>query len=240
MFSMLRTRFGIPGLISVIALVFAMAGGAFAANNFDGSGGQAAASAKAKQGKQGKPGKTGPAGPAGPQGSVGPAGPAGPAGAKGDAGANGTNGVAGPTGPEGPEGSPWTANGTLPSEATLTGVWGEGLMAGAPKGRYAFPISFPLPLATPPDPVFLPEKTLSAPGCPGLVDGIPTADPGKLCVYGDVFENVTNEGFVHPKAPATPDEFGAIVAGVGTTGTMLSVNCGDFCYVAGTWAVTAE
>ena len=33
MFSTLRTRFGIPGVISVIALVFAMLGGAYAANN---------------------------------------------------------------------------------------------------------------------------------------------------------------------------------------------------------------
>ena len=32
MFSTLRTRFGIPGVISVIALVFAMFGGAYAAS----------------------------------------------------------------------------------------------------------------------------------------------------------------------------------------------------------------
>ena len=31
MFSLLRNRFGIPGVISVVVLVFAMSGGAFAA-----------------------------------------------------------------------------------------------------------------------------------------------------------------------------------------------------------------
>jgi hypothetical protein len=84
MFSPLRNRFGIPGVISVIALVFAMFGGAYAASN-DG-GGKASASAKAKKGPRGP---KGPAGPAGPQG------PAGAPGAKGDTGAAGSNGTNG-------------------------------------------------------------------------------------------------------------------------------------------------
>ena len=94
MFSSLRTRFGIPGVISVIALVFAMFGGAYAASNSSG-GGKATASAKAKQGPRGKTGKTGPAGPAGP---AGPQGAAGAKGDKGDAGSNGTNGTNGADG----------------------------------------------------------------------------------------------------------------------------------------------
>jgi len=85
MFSTLRTRFGIPGVISVIALVFAMIGGAYAANN-SASDGKATASAKAKKG---------PRGPKGPKGDTGPAGPAGPQGAKGDTGATGSNGTNG-------------------------------------------------------------------------------------------------------------------------------------------------
>ena len=97
MFSTLRTRFGIPGVISVIALVFAMFGGAYAASNSSG-GGKATASAKGKPGPRGKTGKTGPAGPAGP---AGPTGPAGPAGAKGDTGAPGTNGTNGTNGTDG-------------------------------------------------------------------------------------------------------------------------------------------
>lgn len=89
MFSTLRTRFGIPGVISVVALVFAMFGGAYAASNSSGGGKATASKAKAKRGPAGPKGATGPVGPAGPQG------PAGPAGAKGDAGAAGANGAAG-------------------------------------------------------------------------------------------------------------------------------------------------
>ena len=90
MLSPLRNRFGIPGVISVVALVFAMLGGAYAASNND--NGKATASAKAKRGPKGPKGPTGPAGPAGP------AGPQGAAGAKGDAGANGSNGAQGSQG----------------------------------------------------------------------------------------------------------------------------------------------
>jgi hypothetical protein len=107
MFSTLRNRFGIPGVISVIALVFAMFGGAYAASNSSG-GGKATASAKAKQGPRGKTGKTGPAGPAGP------AGPVGPAGAKGDAGAAGSNGS---NGAPGAPGQSVTASNAAPEPA---------------------------------------------------------------------------------------------------------------------------
>ncbi len=115
MFSPLRNRFGIPGVISVIALVFAMLGGAYAASSSD--NGKATASAKAKKGPRGPKGATGPAGPAGAQG------PAGPAGAKGDAGAagsNGTNGSNGATGAAGANGKS-VLNGTgAPSAGTGT------------------------------------------------------------------------------------------------------------------------
>jgi hypothetical protein len=89
MLSPLRNRFGIPGVISVIALVFAMMGGAYAATN---TGGKATASAKAKKGPPGPRGKTGPAGPAGPAGAAGPTGAKGD---KGDAGSNGSSGADG-------------------------------------------------------------------------------------------------------------------------------------------------
>src|ERR1044072_915714 len=109
MFSRLRTRFGIPGVISVIALVFAMFGGAYAANNSaSGGGGKATASAKAKKG---------PRGPKGPKGDTGPAGPAGPAGAKGDAGAAGSNGNDGTPGAQGNPG----ATGTSAKATSFTG-----------------------------------------------------------------------------------------------------------------------
>jgi hypothetical protein len=135
----LREPFGKAGLIvAIVALVFALAGGAIAANNaltgkqkkevtkiakkFVGNYSKATASAKAKQGKQGKTGKTGPQGPAGP---------AGPAGAKGDTGTNGkdgTNGTNGKEGPEGKAGKDGTTGftETLPSGKTETGSEGSG------------------------------------------------------------------------------------------------------------------
>lgn len=95
MLQRLRTSFGIPGVISVIALVFAMVGGAVAANDLASSnGGKASASAKAKKG---------PRGPKGPAGPAGPTGPAGPAGPKGDVGAPGLAGAPGASVTSSPE-----------------------------------------------------------------------------------------------------------------------------------------
>ena len=94
MLSPLRNRFGIPGVISAVALVFAMLGGAYAANNSSG-GGKATASAKAKKGPRGPKGATGPAGPAGAQGPAGANGKDGANGSNGDKGATGSNGTAG-------------------------------------------------------------------------------------------------------------------------------------------------
>ena len=124
MFSTLRTRFGIPGVISVIALVFAMFGGAYAASNSSG-GGKATASAKAKKGPRGPKGATGPAGPAGAQG------PAGPAGAKGDAGAAGSNGTSGTNG----------TNGTSAEAVSFSGAKG-GCTEGGVEVKSAKPATF--------------------------------------------------------------------------------------------------
>lgn len=150
--SLLRNRFGAPGVLALVALVFAMAGGAYAAveglNKKQKK--QVTNIAKTQAKKFAKGGPTGPAGPAGPagakgdQGSPGPqgvqgpagspgaTGPAGPTGATGKNGVTGATGATGPdgsdgaTGPTGPEGSPWTAGGTLPTGKTLTGSWSFG------------------------------------------------------------------------------------------------------------------
>jgi hypothetical protein len=206
MFSTLRTRFGIPGVISVIALVFAMFGGAYAANNAS-SGGKATASAKAKKGPRGPKGATGPAG------AQGPTGPQGPAGAKGDAGANGANGAAGPTGPTGAAGAKGATGAagqtgfteTLPSGKTETGTFAYATQVEA--GTNAkIPISFSIPLASPlteghvhlisadgskeiieNESTATPEEVTPT-GCgsaltpPGTA-AKPTAAPGNLCVY---------------------------------------------------------
>lgn len=136
MFSRLRNRFGIPGVISVIALVFATMGGAYAANGSDGSGDSKASASAVKKGSKGPRGPRGPRGPKGPagpagqqgpQGSQGPQGPAGAPGlqglkgapgAAGATGATGLNGAAGPTGATGATGSDGSAGATGATGAT--------------------------------------------------------------------------------------------------------------------------
>jgi len=205
MFSTLRTRFGIPGVISVMALVFAMFGGAYAANNSSSDGGKATASAKAKKG---------PRGPKGPKGDTGPAGPAGPQGAKGDNGAAGSNGSPGADGKSaetasfsGAKGgctegglevksaSPtaFVCNGvkgtngttgftsTLPSGKTETGVWE---IAPLPAGKIFtwLSISFPIPLAAKAQVHLITIEDTSTPECPGSHQE-PVAAKGHFCLY---------------------------------------------------------
>jgi hypothetical protein len=175
-----RDRLGAngPGLtVAVIALVFALVGGAFAA------GGGLTGKQKKEVTKIAKKyaGKTGPAGPQGSpgakgdKGDTGSQGPQGKQGEKGEDGEKGTSVVsnAEPTGTgncegrggskfvagasttfacNGKEGSPWTAGGTLPPGATETGSWvasGSKAQTEAElqNGGLYTPISFPVPLA---------------------------------------------------------------------------------------------
>jgi hypothetical protein len=176
MYRRLREPFGKAGVIvALIALVFAMLGGAYAAT---GHNPLASASKKAKKGPRGPRGKTG---PTGPQGPVGPVGPTGPAGTNGTNGTNGTDGksvvIGSFTGEEeelgevGDEEEPCKFNGgsevevkgsgtvdylcngatgtfstePLPSGQTLTGAWSFGPLTNT-SGGFAVPISFPIPL----------------------------------------------------------------------------------------------
>lgn len=265
MFSTLRTRFGIPGVISVIALVFAMFGGAYAASNSSG-GGKATASAKAKKGPRGPKGATGPAGP------QGPVGPLGPAGAKGDAGANGSNGTNGAPGtsvtntalakgnvncPEGGAefkvgaGTPTRAcNGvtgftsTLPSGETETGTWSIGLPSSGIE--FQAPISFPIPLAEPGKAFFFtPEKVANqefgSSGCKWEQES-PDAKPestthGTLCVFDQFGELNVSNGPIF----GIPGNPGAAEEGFGPSGAYMTFQGkGEPITAAGTWAVTAK
>jgi Collagen triple helix repeat (20 copies) len=151
MFSKLRDRMGTAGLVvAVIALVFAMLGGAYAATSSSKkkfvTKPEAVAIAKQYAGKPGAPGAAGPTGPAGPQGAAGAKGNPGEKGEKGENGKNGKNGE------NGENGSPWTAGGTLPPSTakgcpcTETGTWSTGAV-NVKKGEFDVPISFPIPLA---------------------------------------------------------------------------------------------
>ncbi len=233
MFSTLRTRFGIPGVISVIALVFAMFGGAYAASNSSG-GGKATASAKAKKGPRGPKGATGPAGPAGAQG------PAGPAGAKGDAGANGANGAAGPTGPTGAAGAKGTTGAagatgatgfsgfteTLPAGKTETGTWGVSGAAGLARA----PLSFSIPLAAAPEAADVHYLAVGGGGtteCPGTV-AEPKAAAGQVCIYTE--EATETSYFPLGGFPRRYPSGLVLGFNIETAGNAA----------AGTWAVTAE
>jgi hypothetical protein len=117
MFSSFRNRFGIPGVISVIALVFAMLGGAYAASNaLSGKQKKEVTKIAKKIAKKfaGKPGAAG---------AQGPAGPMGPAGANGKDGANGANGKDGTDGTDGTNGTNGT-NGTSATVASFAGSKG--------------------------------------------------------------------------------------------------------------------
>jgi hypothetical protein len=231
MFSTIRSqlRLSPAGVVAVIALVFAMAGGAFAANN--NNNGKATTSAKAKRGPKGPKGATGPAGAAGAQGPAGPAGAAGKDGANGIAGTNGTDGATGPTGPAGLSG--FTE--TLPEGKTETGTWGA---FSNPATQMYIPISFNIPLETSVTAALLPTShTTPTPGnCPGTVEE-PLAEPGFLCVYTKERSNVPleEEGGVEQ---IKNSETGATGTG-GTTGAIVRLFAEEGGRVFGTWAVTA-
>jgi Collagen triple helix repeat (20 copies) len=186
MFSALRTRFTYANVAATLALVFAMSGGAYAANKFlitstkqispkvlkslKGSSG-----AKGANGANGANGATGLAGPAGPGGSQGPQGPA---------GTNGTNGEPGKAGAKGTTGSPWTAGGTLPVGSTETGTITIPKPGEESVKEIALPISFPIPLAAELDGSHVEVVKVGATGtnCTGA-SANPTAPSGFLCVY---------------------------------------------------------
>jgi hypothetical protein len=256
MLSLLRSRFGIPGVISVIALVFAMVGGAYAAKKYViTSTGQIKPSVlKSLKGQAGAAGQAGAPGTAGAKGD------------KGTDGTNGTNGVSVTSAPasiaecaeggtkftaangtskacNGEEGSPWLAGGTLPSEATETGVWGDPF--GGTAGKHNYPISFTLPLAQAPQPILVKwNQEQVANKCPGRGPNgnSPMAEPGFACVY------VMGEEFNISNAPP-PSFTGAFVLsgteweiepGASAVGTTLGVICSGVCQFSGIWAVTAQ
>ncbi len=175
MFSTLRKRFGIPGVIAVVALVFAMVGGAFAASGglsgtqkkevkkiaqteakkFQGTGPQGPVGPAGKDGANGTNGANGALGATGATGADGATGGTGATGPKGATGATGTTGSTGTTGTTGTTGAISTA-GPLPAGKTETGVFAIGQTTTPPaESRFVtMPISFPIPLGT--EPTFTP------------------------------------------------------------------------------------
>lgn len=218
MLSFLRNRFGIPGVLSVIALVFAMLGGAYAANNAANGGGKATASAKAKRG---------PKGPKGPKGDTGSQGPQGLQGPKGDTGSQG------PPGPPGTPGETGFAT-VLPPGESIIGSWTTEAINGPETNSLQFDaISFPFPLSSElpianVEFIGLGEETGEG-NCPGSI-GEPEAAPGHLCIYTSNKEvgtesSVNFGGFEVPKP--------------GTGGVILKFAVSGLASMNGTWVLTA-
>ncbi len=109
-----RQHISPASILALVALVFAVTGGAYAATGGAGNDNshataQASKAKKKKSSSVGKPGPRGPAGPAGPQGPAGPAGPQGPAGAQGASGQAGAAGAKGENGTNGSNGKDGTS-----------------------------------------------------------------------------------------------------------------------------------
>jgi hypothetical protein len=236
MFSLLRNRFGIPGVISVIALVFAMFSGAYAASNYD-KGKAMSSAAKAKKGPRGPRGPQGVAGPAGPSG------PAGPAGAKGDTGAQGNEGKQGPEGKQGKEGKSGFTK-ALPPGETETGTWAFLNMRSETQLIGFTSISFNVPLAAELAPtqvhyinpankeVVEPGVEVTSTACLGSVLE-PIAAPGNLCIYAGGQNGYTTTNQLIAKPNDAP--------GASTSGAILKFfNAEPQAEGKGSWAVAAE
>lgn len=240
MLSFMRNRFGVPGVISVVALVFAMLGGAYAANKSESSGPKASA-AKGKRGPKGPRGATG---PAGPQGLPGPAGPQGPAGAAG---------TAGKEGPQGKPGEPGPLLESLPAGETLMGSWGVGGSLGAEEGpgRALVQVSFQFPVSPAPVVYYIqvgntfaakipqtgavtfptPEELEAA--CPGTA-AAPKAAAGNLCIYAteEAEANFTAIDFL-------PAGLAEKISRATTLGAVVPLRVqSELGYARGSWAVT--
>jgi hypothetical protein len=238
--------FGRAGLtLGVIAVLLAMAGGAWAASGGL-TGKQKKEVEKIAKKTSGQPG------PAGPMGAQGP---------QGQPGVNGKDGAPGPPGVNGDPGK----NGTfstepLPKGQTLTGAWSVSGLS----GEYLATISFPIAVSPPPTAVvqsgpgsnlayepedgslalFGPNKSPSSlqeleedeeafeSACPGNAAS-PAASLGFMCIYvdstaggGDGFPNTST-------AWEQANEFGV------SEPVRLFDASNEGLYVKGSWAVTA-
>ncbi len=260
MFSRISKRFTYANVAMTLALVFAMSGGAYAANKYLITSTKQISPKvlKALKGAKGANGTNGANGAPGATGPAGPGGAAGPQGTKGEIGATGTEGktgvsvtskevkagetacnkeggsefTAGSSKTTACNGSPWTAGGTLPSGKSETGEWSATYETTAANQPMSSPISFTIPLKTKPEAHFIGETgTPPAGHCSGNVEK-PEAASGNLCVFEQVSFNATEFLF-----------FGSLTrfSGVGPDGAILDVASEKAGLVVayGTWVATA-
>jgi hypothetical protein len=236
-------------VIAVLALVFAMSGGAYAAKKYlISSTKQISPSVlKALKGTNGKSGTTGPAGPVGATGSAGPSGTTGSAGPTGAAG-TGKEGAPGKDGKEGKEGKEGKTGftKTLPSGSTETGVW-SAHFEGVTEGTSMAAVSFTIPLAealgeTAKHYVTAEQQTnkTGPAACPGNAEE-PAATAGNFCMYEG--EALKPSGTLGVTIIAPPSSLGN-PEGVGTAGAVAFVRyeegeATEPAEIDGSWAVTA-
>lgn len=220
MLSRIHQKLGTAGfVISIVALVAALGGGAYANSKL--SGKQKLEVEKITKRLIGDAGTEGPPGLAGPPGSPGK---------------EGTIGKEGAPGKDGESGYP----DVLPSGKTETGTFG-GAEANAERGsvwEVIVPISFTIPMPVASEEAYFlnlneTEKGAGTGGCTGTA-AKPTAPPGTLCLYTaeEANFNLTEFPFMSYNGSF----------GYKSSGTMvrffISKEPADF-FVDGSWAVTA-
>lgn len=267
MFKAVREHINATTCVMVIALVFAMTGGAYAAKKYLITSTKQI-SPKVLKSLTGK---------MGPQGNAGSAGPEGKAGANGKDGAPGTNGKDGAPGTSvtseaaGAEckagGTKFTsASGTshvcngengqtgfteiLPPGKTEKGEWS--LFGEVPgtvyEGEVGSSVSFNIPLAAAPTVVYVREKEKTPAGCVGNVEE-PGAEEGHLCIFATQEINTLKEpAGVVPYPHICTSKIGASCASefaaaheadpYGFVIATLAESTG-LVLVGGSWAVTA-
>jgi hypothetical protein len=221
----MRRRLSYANVTATLALVFAMSGGALAANHYlINSTKQINPKVLTKlKGNTGKTGATGAAGATGATGAAGPQGLKGEAGSKGETGSKGGQGEPGPFVSDVPSGN--TITGSYGFETPATGTQFVGTN-----------VSYPFPIAKlPTESVFVGIGKTEPTHCPGGTAESPKAAAGYLCVYrgyeldlGAGAPEITNHsGFRNGKG----DNYGFLVEDTSSaTGTAID---------EGTWAYTA-
>jgi Collagen triple helix repeat (20 copies) len=254
-----RMRVSPATVIASLALVFAMAGGAYAASKYVITSTKQISPKvlKSLQGKAGPAGKNGANGTNGANGAQGPQGAQGPAGA-GAQGPAGPAGLAGATGPTGTTG--FTK--TLPKGESLKGEWSLVADASEAFGHVADSVSFGIPLAEAPVAHYIrvsglepfynktenKEEERLQPACPGNAED-PKATPGNLCVYASDEENTETNPVGELIVPGIcPFSVGGVCTVSNHEGIADKFGFGLYTFskeaglidVTGTWAVTAK
>jgi hypothetical protein len=214
--------------MATIAVFIALSGGAYAAVRLPAKSVgtrelKNGAVTKAKINRQTLRALTGPRGAAGARGVAGAVGPAGPGGAPGAVGATGASGADGATGPAG---APGGVGGTLPSGATLRGIYRADASTSPSRQTN---VSFGYRLST-----IVTEEIVTPNGAPTAhckgTPADPTAAPGYVCFYATLGTSVGSNVLAYD--PET-----TLSGQTGHTGMVVYTNNGS--YSQGTWAVTA-